>query len=262
MPKVSIVTPSLNSCSTIVRTLQCIREQSYPDIEHFVIDGGSTDETASVVGRFEPRSRYVLAPGLNQAAAVNLGIGMAQGEVIGWLNADDYYLDREVVAKAVAALTQNPSVGLVYGDFVIVDEGCRVTSIYRAPEFSASRLSRYTYIAQPTIFVRKNVAALEALREDLEFVLDSDWMIRLARHAPFRRVPRFQAAFRQHSASKIHILGAALYRKEDRELRRTSANEKGRLARAALRASDRVVQLRSRLLGELAGRALRTGQGK
>src|ERR1035437_4417546 len=131
-PLVSIITPSLNSEKTIRQTLLSIAIQDYPEIEHLVIDGGSTDVTAQAVQEFSPRSRLVSLPGKNQSAAVNEGFRMARGSVFGWLNSDDLYFDRHVVTHALSALSENLESPLVYGDAVYIDS--RGTIVDRSEE--------------------------------------------------------------------------------------------------------------------------------
>src|SRR5215475_4077856 len=91
-PRVSIVTPSLNQAPFLGAAIESVLGQDYPDIEYVVVDGGSTDATLDILRRYQGRLRWRSEPDDGQTAAVNKGIGLTSGEVIGWLNSDDLYL--------------------------------------------------------------------------------------------------------------------------------------------------------------------------
>ena len=216
---VSILTPCLNGAKTIAQTLESVSLQTYPAIEHLIIDGGSKDATRSLVAKYSPRASFVSRPGLNQSAALNAGCAIAKGDIVGWVNADDFYFDRDVVTHAVAAFEADTTVGLVYGDAVYIDAEGKVLEARVTPRFSRARLRRYSFIPQPTIFARKAVLERFPISEPLEFVMDAEWMLRLSEHIKFSHVPRLQAVFRYHGSSKLHTLGRAVYTSEVSALR-------------------------------------------
>src|SRR3954467_5005314 len=113
---ISVVTITLNSAATIADTLQSVASQTYPHVEHLVIDGNSRDDTLSIIQRHARsgvRVRSEPDGGIYQA--MNKGLRLAQGDLVGFLNADDVYQDGEVLAE-VARAAQNPGVDAIYGD--------------------------------------------------------------------------------------------------------------------------------------------------
>lgn len=101
--KVSVITATWNSGKTLCTTLDSVLSQSYPDIEHIIVDGGSTDNTMEIVREYEPRYngrlRFISEPDKGLYDAMNKGIRMSTGEVVGILNSDDFYTSSDVVEK-------------------------------------------------------------------------------------------------------------------------------------------------------------------
>ncbi|MBI5231277.1 MAG: glycosyltransferase [Coriobacteriales bacterium] len=118
-PLVSVVTVCLNAEAHIGRAMRSVLDQTYSRIEYVVVDGQSTDGTLGVVeefaGRFGARLKWISEPDKGLYDAMNKGVAMATGELVGILNADDYY-EPDAVERAVATWRANPSAGVVYGD--------------------------------------------------------------------------------------------------------------------------------------------------
>ncbi|MPZ67947.1 MAG: glycosyltransferase [Actinobacteria bacterium] len=156
-PLVSIVTPVLNRASVIGACLGSVAAQDYPNIEHIVVDGGSTDGTLEVIESFaRPGFRYVSEPDGGMYEAINKGLAMAKGEILCYLNSDDLYLPYSVTA-AVEGLA---GADLVYGDLGVIDTGAGRATFY--PQFYRRfDLNHYTHLAtlaQPTVFWRRSVS--------------------------------------------------------------------------------------------------------
>ena len=117
--KVSVVTVTWNSATTLRDTLESVLAQTYCDIEHIIVDGGSMDGTMRLVQEYEPRYngrlRYISEPDRGIYDAMNKGIGMASGEVVGILNSDDFYTSPDAVEKLVGELV-GCHVDAVFGD--------------------------------------------------------------------------------------------------------------------------------------------------
>ena len=121
--KISIITATYNSGKTIGDTLDSIAAQSHDDIEHIVVDGQSSDDTLSILDAHRRRiARLVSEPDRGIYDAMNKGIAIATGEIIGLLNSDDVFADRDSL-REVATAMQDPEVDCCYGDLVYVDSG-------------------------------------------------------------------------------------------------------------------------------------------
>ena len=158
-PLVSIVTPSYNTGRFIEETLQSVADQDYPRVEHIVLDSGSTDETPEILARY-PSVQVVTDP-RGVTAKVNRGFELARGEVVAWINADDFYLPG-AVSKAVATFLAEPETALVYCNYLDVDE--ESVEIARRPSrqcTAAELVDEWNWVPHQTAFFRRD--ALEAV---------------------------------------------------------------------------------------------------
>lgn len=158
--RVSVITATWNSGATLRDTLESVLRQTYPDIEHIIVDGGSTDNTMELVRECEPyyhgRLRYVSEPDKGIYDAMNKGIRMATGEVIGILNSDDFYTSPDIVEILVGELERN-HVDAVYGDIHYVDDKDldKCVRYYSSAGFRRCKMLLGFMPAHPSFYCRK-----------------------------------------------------------------------------------------------------------
>jgi len=156
--KVSIITATFNSSATIRDTVLSVKHQTYNEVEHIIVDGVSTDNTLNMVEYFGHKGPVVSEPDRGIYDAMNKGVAMATGEIIGILNSDDFYPDADVLEKVVRAF-ENENCDAVYGDLVYVDadHGKKVLRKWIAGGYDKKLFYRGWMPPHPTFFVRKEV---------------------------------------------------------------------------------------------------------
>jgi glycosyltransferase len=156
---ISVITAVLNKAQTLQAALRSVHGQSWPDVEHIVVDGGSTDGSLEIVER-ERAGIAKLLPGPDGGLydALNKGIRAATGDVVGFMHADDVYATPEALAR-VAAMFADPAIEAVYGDleYVSKDDASRVTRYWRAGAYSREQLAQGWMPPHPTFYVRREV---------------------------------------------------------------------------------------------------------
>jgi glycosyltransferase involved in cell wall biosynthesis len=201
-PLVTIVTPSFNSGRFIEQAIQSVLQQDYPRIEYLVVDGGSTDETLAILARAGRRVQFLSGSDSGTADALNRGFTKTNGDILAWLNADDYYLPGAVSA-AVDSLAANPEVGAVYAEGMWVNETGQVLGRYPTVQpYDPSMWSQECAICQPTCFFRRSAYdAIGGIDISLKSAFDYDLWIRMAQLYRFTSIPSFTAASRMHSGN-------------------------------------------------------------
>lgn len=159
MSRISVITVCLNAVETIEDTLRSVAGQTHGDAEHLVIDGGSTDGTLSILQRYqEGLARVVSEPDDGLYHAMNKGIGLAAGDIVGTLNADDYYADERVLER-VNAVFEDERVDACYGDLVYVRrvQPERIVRYWHSGDYQPGAFERGWMPAHPTFFVRRRI---------------------------------------------------------------------------------------------------------
>lgn len=184
--KISIITPSYNQGQFIERTLQSVAEQRafLPDnleLEHIIFDGGSTDNTVSVLSKSNAPIRWVSEKDKGQTHAVNKGICASDGDIIGWLNSDDIYYP-SAVARVLAYFNDNPEIDVVYGMADHIDLTDHAFEAYPSEAWDFERLKDVCFICQPALFFRRKVVEQHGLLdESLSYCMDYEYWLRLGK---------------------------------------------------------------------------------
>lgn len=208
-PLVTIVTPSFNQGGFIRATIESVLSQDYPNIEYLVMDGGSTDETASVVSEYSSRLTFISEKDRGQSDAINKGFRMGRGAVMAWLNSDDIYLPGAVSA-AVEAFKNKPDAGAVYGEGYQMDRDDRERR--RFPCTQKPDLWRLVhlsdYILQQSTYFRKDVLEdVGYVDESLHYVMDWDLLIRIGLRYPLAYIPQYMGCIREYPEAKTFAGG-------------------------------------------------------
>lgn len=243
-PLVSIVTPSYNQGEFIEDTLLSVKRQTYPKIEHIVVDGGSTDDTLEILKKYEGEytMRWVSESDEGQTDAINKGFDMAKGEIVAWLNSDDIYLDKKVIEDVVDFFQSHNEADIVYGGTIHIDERGRILYfLFTPPWISFDLLIRENRLPQPSVFFRREVVKNNKLCTNLEYSMDYEFWLRLATGGTkFFHLNRFISAFRHHSKSKTETAKAKQLL-ESQKVRKIYGNKRNLKDRFLLRFDDLLV---------------------
>lgn len=202
MTLVSIITPSFNQAAYLEQTILSVLDQDHPYIEYIVIDGASTDTSVDVIKKYENRLAYWVSEKDNgQADAINKGFAHATGDIIAWLNSDDYYL-AGTISSVVKIFDQNSGVTLVYGNMFAVDEHGKTFNTLNYKQLTLEDLLCFQIIGQPAVFMRRSAMESVKLDTDFHFLLDHYLWIQIAQHSQLLYVDQTWAAARYHAEAK------------------------------------------------------------
>jgi glycosyltransferase involved in cell wall biosynthesis len=201
-PLVSVVTVCRNSANSIARTFESVLHQSYRRIEYLVIDGASTDGTLEVIRKYEPkfrgRMRWISEKDKGIYDAMNKGIGLATGRIIGLINSDDWYEPEAV--RAVAEAYRNNGDAVYYGMLRVLEDGQEVML-----KLSNYRFLHRDVVGHPAYFVAKRIYQQHgSYRLDYEIASDFEFMMRLIhRNVPFVQINQVLANFNYGGESSL-----------------------------------------------------------
>jgi glycosyltransferase involved in cell wall biosynthesis len=254
MLKISIVTPSYNQVKFIEECLRSVREQDYPAVEQIVVDGGSTDGTVEILKRYSAlpgweHLRWVSERDRGQSDALNKGFQRAQGDVIGWLNSDDFYL-KNCFKYVEDAFQREPRPDVVYGDYIWINETNRTYQVRREIAFNRFVLfhGHVPFILSSGGFfvARKVIDDGYLLDPSYRYGMDYEYYLRLFRGGyRFCHSPNLMGALRLHDSCKSATHSERQFEESERA-RRENLKELGMLP------SGRSLELRLALLRSLA----------
>lgn len=183
-PKISIVTPTFNCGQYLRQCIESVLAQGYENFEHIVVDGASKDETVEILKQY-PHLKWISEPDSGEAEALNKGLKLATGEIINWLNADDYYNGNDVFRTIVEQFQKQPECDVLVGKALIINEDDNVLGLRtpKQPLNLASLLRWFSdiHLYQPSMFYTRQVAEkVGAYRQDLFFSIDLEYWVRIA----------------------------------------------------------------------------------
>jgi glycosyltransferase involved in cell wall biosynthesis len=259
-PRLSIVTPSFNQAAFVERTLRSVLDQGYPDLEYIVVDGGSSDGSAEIIKRYADQlAWWVSEPDDGQTDALNKGLRRATGDIVAYINSDDYYLPG-AFAAAVEALSRSDALWAA-GAARFVDKHDNPTAHWPA---RPPRGGRHWWILEPwgvpqaaTFWRREAFDRYGLFREDMHYVFDTEFGLRLALSGELPELIDADLAVRvEHDEAKSW--DPKPFIREQRRFITLYRNRLSRSERAQLRLQQALVALR---FYRLTGWASRTYRG-
>lgn len=178
-PKISLITATYNNAKTLVDTLHSVAQQDYPNIEHIIVDGLSTDNTEEVVKGFPHVSKYICEKDTGMYNAINKGIKASSGDIVGILNSDDVFSDLKILSQ-VAYAFKDKNIEAIYGDVKFMDQELNsILRYYSSKHFNISKFKVGHMPAHPSYYCRKSIfQKLGLYKEDYRIAADFELLVR------------------------------------------------------------------------------------
>lgn len=240
LPKISIVTPSFNQARFLEQTIQSVLDQSYPNLEYIIMDGGSTDGSAAIIKKYERHLKYwVSEKDRGQADAVYRGFEFTTGDILAYINSDDYYFPGTLRHVAKCFARQPETQWLIGGCVTVNATGKKITKFYGAEQSFESLLCCGPVFCQMSCFWRRDIFfAVGGFDTALQFCFDYDLFLRLAQRAKPAVSHRMLSAYRVHDNSKTSTIALTVAVREGSILReKYGVSKLSEDTRAEIRAS-------------------------
>lgn len=232
--RISIITPSYQQGAYIQANIESVLNQDYSDFEHIIIDGGSTDETTSILKKY-PHLKWVSERDEGQSDALNKGLKIATGDIIGWINSDDYY--QPGAFQKIARVFKDSSTQWGLGNISKLDESTGVFSELRTELPTWNTLTRNPDIVrqQGAFFRREILVEAGGWNKDLHMTMDLDLWFRLLKIAPPCLINEQLAVFRLQPQQKSGLSNLKLQTKEIKTLLIRESTPKSRIQKLVLK---------------------------
>lgn len=207
------MTPSYNQAAYLEQTLTSVLEQDYPRLEYLVVDGASTDGSVDIIKKYADKLAFWVSEKDNgQAEAINKGLSHARGEILAWLNSDDYYLPGTISA-AVQIFQECPDAVLVYGNMLAVNEHGQTTNLLQYDQLTLEDLLCFQIIGQPAVFFRREAFEIAGqLDTSYHCFLDHHLWLRIALQGRILHIDETWASARYHPEAKNRARSAEFSR--------------------------------------------------
>jgi len=206
-PLVSVITPTFNRADFLEETMLSILSQNYPNIEYIVLDDGSTDNTPQILSKYSNQIVWETHTNIGETGTVNKGYRMAKGKYIGIVNSDDLLMPGAIQA-VVEEFSANPDLLVVYPGWIYIDENSIQLSEEFVPEYDYTDVVRKHWcVVGPGAFINRRALTLTHLRdEEIKYVADFEYWLRLGLFGPFKRAKGTYGTFRIHQSSTSVIM--------------------------------------------------------
>jgi glycosyltransferase involved in cell wall biosynthesis len=197
---VTVITPAYNQGAYLAETIDSVLNQDYPELEYIVLDDGSSDNTPDVLAAYDdPRLRYECHDNMGEAQTVNKGFGMAHGDFVMIVNADDPLLPGAIRSQ-VDYMRVHPAVLATYPDWQEIDERSQPVKTIHVWDYDyALMIRRAACVPGPAALIRKRgIDQIEGRRGEFRYVTDMDFWFRLGLHGPLAHIPQTLATHRTH----------------------------------------------------------------
>jgi len=201
-PLVSVITPSYNQARWLADNMRSVAGQTYPAVEHIVMDGGSTDGSIEILRAAGARVRWRSEADRGQSHALNKAFAESEGSIIGWLNSDDAYFSTDAIESAVRLFVAHPEIDVVYGHAALVNADGLILQMIWVPRFNYRLLKLHNFIIQPAAFVRRSALGTAVADEAYDYAMDCELWLRLGLDHRFARLDKVLAIDRHHLARK------------------------------------------------------------
>ena len=244
-PKLSIITPSFNQGEFLEATIQSVLNQKYPNLEYIIIDGGSTDESAQIIKKYESHLTYwVSEKDKGQTDAINKGILKSTGDILGWINSDDIYMPG-AFNHVIRAFQTHSDCSVVHGDRILIDRHSNVVGWTFLPPFNPMQYG-FNVCSETAFWKRNAMDKVGILKTNLRFAMDLEFFCRLYSTGSFIKLDEYLGCFRCYAENKSSTIGHIGREETDREWKRIFGpeNENWKILPPANRSAHRLALLK------------------